>query len=609
MKLLTPLLFFTCFVFTQSGNAQNIVTVPTTTAVSCDGKAYIDDTLALSSWYWTDNAGNTIQNGSDTLNNLCTGTYILNFTTILLGTGADTFDIIQNPCSSFSVNIVYTIPAAGNLCDGDLQAEFLNGAAPFQFEIAPASDPLNPMIIILPNPDVMVAEVLCAETYLITVTDSNGCIVTTSAVIGDACAGFSLDITSVQNASAPNVCDGSISVNGIGGTPAYTYQWSNGVTTPSLTNLCAGSYSVMVTDAMGCWDSIAIPISDPCSNFMVYLSGTANTDPVNCNGTVTSAVYGGSGPYVYSWSNGVTTNSLSSVCSGIYSITVTDMNGCMVTANFSITDSIPGAAQITADLFPFDETSSGACDGAAVVNNVIGGMPPYTYLHSDGQTTSTATNLCAGIYDVVITDNAGNSTTLPYVIADPGNIIFNLPYPDSTIIDSLFNNAVANCDIDYNTVNAAYIYNASLAGFDSVTVTWIVTDSIGVNYITETYYFGGGNGVYSLSLSVYCPLKSVARYLKVYDQLYLSEELSIEESALNNLIVYPNPFNESITIQFEEPGDYALELVDLTGRSILTHHVSAQNVATINGLTHLAKGEYILRIHSATESVILKMIK
>ena len=214
-------------------------------------------------------------------------------------------------------------------------------------------------------------------------------------------------------------------------------------------------------------------------------------------------------------------------CAGIYSLTVTDANGCTVTSSFTITDSLSAAGSITADLFPFDETTSGACDGVSVIDNVIGGIPPYSYLHSNGAQSATATDLCAGIYDVTITDATGTTVTLTYVIADPGNIIFNLPYPDSTIVDSLFNNAVANCDIDYNSVNAAYIYNASLAGFDSVTVTWVVYDSSGVNYITETYYFGGGNGVYSLSLSVYCPQKSVEQYLKVYDQLYISDELGL----------------------------------------------------------------------------------
>lgn len=607
MKLLAPLFILICVLFKQSVYAQTVVTIPTSTAVSCDGIAYIDSSQSFTSWYWTDNAGNTIQNGLDTLYNLCEGTYILNYTD-LSGPGADTFDIIENPCSSFSVVFIASTQSTGNTCNGELTLEVLNGTAPYTCEVALLSDPMNPMILILAASNSTFTS-LCPDSYVATVTDANGCTGSFNFNITDACAGFLIDITALQNATAPNVCDGSVSISVTGGTPGYTYLWSNGFTTPSATNLCSGNYDLFVTDAIGCQATTSFSISDPCSNLMVYLSGTANTDTANCNGLIASAVYGGSAPYYYLWDTGANADSLFYTCAGIYSLTITDANGCTVTSSYTITDSLSAAGSITADLSTFDETFSGACDGSVTVDNITGGVQPYSYLHSNGVQSSVATNLCAGIYDVIITDATGASITLSYVIADPGNIIFNLPYPDSTIVDSLFNNAVANCDIDYNSVNAAYIYNASLAGFDSVTVTWVVYDSSGVNYITETYYFGGGNGVYSLSLSVYCPQKSVEQYLKVYDQLYISDELGLTESALNNLSVFPNPFSESVSIQFEKTGDYEIELLDLTGRNILSHKVMTQNTFILNGLNTLAKGEYLLYIHSGSESVVRKLVK
>ncbi len=607
MKLLTPFLILACMVLAQRANTQTVVTIPTSTAAACNGVAYIDSSQSLTSWYWTDNSGNTIQNGLDTLYNLCEGTYILNYTD-LSGPGADTFDIIENPCSSFSVVFIASTQSTGNTCNGELTLEVLNGTAPYTCEVALLSDPLNPMILILAGPNSTITS-LCPDSYTATVTDANGCTGSFNFNVSDACVGFSVDITNVQNATAPNVCDGSISVAVSGGTPSYTYLWSNGVTTPSASNLCSGTYSLYVTDAIGCQESVTLSISNPCSNLMVYLSGMANTDTANCNGLITSAVYGGSAPYYYLWDTGSNDDSLIYACAGTHSLTVTDANGCNATSSFTITDSLAAAGSITANLFTFDETFSGACDGSVTIDNITGGVQPFTYLHSNGAQSSVATNLCAGIYDVTITDATGTSTTLTYVIADPGNVIFNLPYPDSTIVDSLFNNAVANCDIDYTSVNAAYIYNASLAGFDSVTVTWVVYDSSGVNYITETYYFDGGNGVYSLSLSVYCPQKSVEQYLKVYDQLYISDELGLTESSLNNLSVFPNPFSESMTIQFEKPGNYLIELIDLTGRPILTQNVSGQSTVMIDGLTKLAKGEYLLRIQSGNEAVIHKVVK
>jgi hypothetical protein len=607
MKLLAPLFILICVLFKQSVNAQTVVTIPTSTAVSCDGIAYIDSSQSFTSWYWTDNAGNTIQNGLDTLYNLCEGTFILNYTD-LSGPGADTFNIIENPCSFFSVNLIASTPSIGNQCNGELTFDVLNGTALYICEVALLNDPLNPIVLVLAAPN-MAITALCSESYLVTVTDANGCTGSFITSISDTCTGFAIDIIDVQNETAQNACDGSITIGVSGGTPAYNYTWSNGVTTQSTNSLCSGTYELYVTDAIGCQATTSVSISDPCSNLMAYLSGTANTDTANCNGLIASAVYGGNGPYVYSWNNGATTDSLFNLCSGTYYLTVVDINGCSATAGFAITDSISGIAPLTVELFVFDETFSGACDGAASVI-VSGGVQPYYFLHSNGVPASVAAFLCPGIYNITITDFVGDSITLPYVIAGAENIIFNLPYPDSTIVDSLYDNlAIENCDIDYNSVNAAYIYNASLAGFDSVTVTWVVYDSSGVNYITETYYFGGGNGVYSLSLSVYCPQKSVEQYLKVYDQLYISDELGLTESALNNLSVFPNPFSESVSIQFEKTGDYEIELLDLTGRNILSHKVMAQNTFILNGLNTLAKGEYLLYIQSGSESVVRKLVK
>ena len=112
MKLLTPLFILVWVLFAQSANAQTVNTIPASTTSSCDGIAFIDDSQSLTSWYWTDNSGNTIQNGLDTLYNLCIGTYILNYTNFM-GPGADTFNIIENPCASFFVNVVSTFPSTG----------------------------------------------------------------------------------------------------------------------------------------------------------------------------------------------------------------------------------------------------------------------------------------------------------------------------------------------------------------------------------------------------------------------------------------------------------------------------------------------------------------
>jgi hypothetical protein len=756
IKSLISLLFL-CVVFTQTVNGQNVATQPTTTPASCDGSAYINDTLTYISWSWTDSQNNLIQQDSLHVTDLCTGNYLFNYVTAS-GSGSIPFVITYNICyNSTLAASVSGVQSTQIPCNGSVTASVSGGVSPYSYQWNTSNGNYT-NVTSLSNQ--------CEGTFQFVVTDANGCTAFAYAQITDVCSPFEVTLSST-NVTVNGQCDGALSLSSANGQAPYTYLWSTNATTQSITNLCIGYYSLLVTDANGCVDTVSETILSPCNFMNSGASVTQNTGLNNCNGSAFISTNGGSSPFTYTWSNGATGISEINLCTGNYTVIVSDASGCTNTVYFSVSDSsvnncyfdlllqptslISGdtcmgsitiantsngqapfvyawsngastpsidnlcagwygltildangcigvdttfiadssetspcigfganvtttfvtdpatcdgtalasvygeyapfnvvwsnaetTAQIenlcigdywvtvsdaigctvvydvsistynqplSAELTVYDETVSGACDGAASLI-VSGGVAPYSYLHSNGLTTASVTNLCSGIYDAIVTDSNGDTIFVSYIIADPGNVIFNLPFPDSTIVDSLYNNlAIENCDIDYNTVSAAYIYNASLAGFDSVTVTWAIYDSSGVNYITETYYFGGGNGVYSLELSVYCPQKSVEQYLKVYDQLYISDELGITESAFNHLIVSPNPFSESVFIQFEKHGGYSIELLDVTGRKLLSHFISAQSATQLNGLNALAQGEYLLYIHNGSESVVRKIVK
>ena len=675
MKQLTVFLSFIAYFFLQSTvSAQVVGTIDESNPGACNGQAGITNPNSLISWSWATSSNVTIQTGGDSLSNLCQGTYILNYTNFL-GTQADTFSIGLSSCYGFSASVITTPSTSFNPCNGTLDVVVNGGTAPYTYNwYMPSYGNFVSTTTFFDS--------LCGMWLSLNVTDANGCYFSTTATVDDPCSSF-YTTTSTTNATIGN-CDGTATINPIGGTAPYSYSWNNGATTASISNLCPGYYGVEVTDANGCTDSNYLQVVDLCSGLYVVAAGTANTDSVNCTGTVYVNVQGGAtpfsynwsnasttvfqdslcnglysvvvtdangctassqfqitdsvvgsctffvsfdvvpvsnpvlcdgniyttpyglAPYTYQWSNGSTSNNLTNVCAGQYAVTITDANGCVGYGNVVVSDTLPnGPSQLSGWIYTTDETISGACDGTATIY-VSGGTPSYSF---NGSTSNYLESLCAGDYEILVTDSFGDSLYLSFLIADPGNIIYNYPYADSTILDSLFSGLVDNCEIDYNSINAAYIYNASLAGFDSVTVTWAIFDTNGVNYITETYYFGGGNGVYSLSLSVYCPQKSTGQYLKVFDQLYISDELGLVENVSNGFTAFPNPIGETLSIQFDQLGDYSVHLVDLMGRSIFQTEIQSQQQIQINGLNDLSKGEYLLYITNETGVTVQKLIK
>ncbi|RMG99256.1 MAG: hypothetical protein D6706_05780, partial [Chloroflexi bacterium] len=237
-------------------------------------------------------------------------------------------------------------------------------------------------------------------TYTVTVTDANGCTVSIFETLIDP-QPLTL-LTNVQNVSCRNSSDGSIDLVVFGGVPPYTYQWSLGQTTQDITNIPAGIYTVTVTDNRNCVQTISDTVTQPPA-----LGGNIISGNVTCyggnDGFVEINPTGGTPPYSYLWSSGHTTEDITGLVAGTYSVTVTDANGCTVSASKTVQQ--PPQLQISATIL--DET----CDAGngSIQVTVTGGVVPYTYTWSNGATTPTLVNLIAGIYLLTVTD-ANNCT-------------------------------------------------------------------------------------------------------------------------------------------------------------------------------------------------------
>lgn len=461
---------------------------------------------------------------------------------------------------------------------------------------------------------------LCAGTYILNYTDSTGSNSYTFTVGTDStgsCSSLMATISSV-NTTADSLCDGSASVTVTGGTPAYSFMWSDSSTTSQLTNLCSGTYVVTVTDANGCSITAttfvgADSTANPCNGFYASTSSVDISADSLCDGSASVTVTGGTPAYTYAWNNGGNAPQIVNLCAGNYTVTITDGSGCSTTATaYVFTDSSTANTNpILGYVQTVDESASGTCDGTADVT-AIGGTPPYVYTHSNGATTALATNLCAGPHTVVITDAMGDSTVITYLVSTPGNTVNNPTYQDSTINDTIISEVIENCTINYSSVDSVQIDSYNFFDANTVTVVWAVYYPGNTVYITETYNLTGGNGVYSLELSLICPEKATGQFLKATDQIYyhsgmVNTGITENEDPLN-ISVYPNPFTTNVTVEIEKTGTYAVRLYDIRGKLILQENHVATNQIQLN-LNNLSQGQYILTIQNETHLVTKKLVK
>ena len=263
-------------------------------------------------------------------------------------------DFIQ--CSSAFTYTTANTPDVCNTCNGTATVNVQGGVGPFTYQWLPSGG------------NGPTATGLCAGTYSVLVTDVVSCGIPDTAVI-TVQAQNSVSTTSTQtDASCNGDCNGTLSITALG-TPPFTYAWTPNVSaTNSATGLCAGAYTVAVTDSSGCSSTLNFTITQPTA-LTLALAGT-NTI---CNGdtsVITATPGGGTGPYTVTWDNSLPaglTQSVWPTTTTTYNATLTDLNGCSTTQAFTVNVSPAPQVSFTAspgDCAPatvtFTNTSTGA---------------------------------------------------------------------------------------------------------------------------------------------------------------------------------------------------------------------------------------------------------
>lgn len=266
------------------------------------------------------------------------------------------------------------------------------------------------------------------SSYNILIRDDKHCISETYPVTLPDILSANVSVTSNYNGediSCNGLSDGSASTTTSGGGAPYAYMWSDGQTTATASGLAAGSYSVVITDTNGCTTSSNVTLVDPVVlSSLSSVTSNYNGEDVSCygaaDGEASASASGGVAPYGYLWNNGETTAAISGLSAGVYDATITDANGCISSTSVTLSEPVQmsSSTSITSDYNGEEISCYGSADGEAQIT-ANGGITPYTYLWSDGQTTATASSLIAGSYSVTVTDANGCTTNNTIVLNDP----------------------------------------------------------------------------------------------------------------------------------------------------------------------------------------------
>lgn len=358
-------------------------------------------------------------NDQPSVDGLCPGEVTVTVTDAFGCTLTASATVGQTPTPVLDISA--TPETGSGAADGTATVTVSNGTAPYNYTWSNGVQQTDS------NLNYSTISGLSPGLYSVTVEDDNGCAVTAEVQVGTSCNDFLAAITP-NNISCFGGADGSALANPQNGTSPFTYEWSNGATTASINDLTAGAYTVTITDANGCTASQSVSLDQPAA-LELAISSTDET-ALNANdGTATATASGGTPGYSYLWSNGASTAAISELAPGTYSLTATDNAGCEATASVTIQPfACPG---IAATISATNITCHGQNDGTAAVQ-VTGGVAPFAYLWSNGQSTQAVNNLSKGTISVTVTDDTGCATTLSATVDEPPALTLTISHTNET---------------------------------------------------------------------------------------------------------------------------------------------------------------------------------
>ena len=383
--------------------------------VSCYGgtDGWIDLTVLGGSptydYVW-ENASNVVVGTSQDLVNIPSGIYDV-LVTDINGCTETVVQEISQPLSPITVteNVVHVKCYGDNT--GEIDLDVVGGTPPYDYNwtTGQTTDHITGLI---------------AMTYNYIVVDSKLCVSANSVVVTQPAQ--PLTVTSViTDVNCFGESNGTIDLTVSGGTTPYVYEWENSSyllsnTNQDLINYPADNYTYTVTDENDCVETATLVINQPA---------LMESDIVGVNilchgqntGSVDLSVTGGVLPYTYLWNNGPISQDQSSLYAGFYEVQIWDDHNCLLVDNIILTEPLDSLSFS----FEVEDVRCNAGEDGSIDLSIEGGTSPYFYDWSSGGTLPTATNLTAGFFTFLVTDNNGCTLSDSIYVDEPDALVLN----------------------------------------------------------------------------------------------------------------------------------------------------------------------------------------
>lgn len=478
-------------------------------------------------------------------------------------------------------------------------------------------------------------------SYTVIGTDINGCVNSASLFVTVSPAIFLTD--NVTNVSCNGGTDGTINISPTGGQAPYTYLWSTiGATTPFVSGITAGNYTVTVTDANGCTNMLNSTVTEPTPIFINFTTVT-NASCFGANdGFINTVPNGGTPPYYYNWSTGATTQNINGLDSGTYNLTVTDANGCtafdMATINEPLPNSIingtiyyqtvpvtAGIAELIRqdgalpeDMTVVDITAINPVDGVFRFDEVEAGnyiikVLGDTSIYNCAATYSVSTTQWQLAQDYAITSSCNDSLYLDIDLIElpnnsgPGTINGRLVTSGGSLLKAP-GDPIPDIDITVEQSPGGGIMSATTTDIDGYFTinnlplgTYLIkADMLGYGMDTlQTITFNGTDNSYNVTL---CSDDTI-NMVDMCNMTITSVKNVITTGLLN---IYPNPASNEVTIRYNGNTAIKIEVTDITGKNVLTDTMN-NNIKTLD-ISNFNQGVYFIQLSNQETNYIHKLI-
>ena len=321
-----------------------------------------------------------------------------------------------------------------------------------------------------------------------------------------------------------NACDGQITIDTIeNAVMPIKYMWSNGDTTSLINELCAGEYTVTITDKNGKTITKTIVLTQP-EELLLNIDHTDETANNANDGFISFNPSGGTAPYKIYWNNQIVSGTISNLSPGQFFFKLIDANDCSVTDSVVIEKFICTELVINSKIT--DASCFGYCDGSISILSIDNSTMPVHYNWDNGDSTSVLSDLCAKDYSIEITDGKNCTVSQSFSITQPDDILITI---DST--KDIFTNQSGYIAISSNNTG-------------NYTFSWVGPDGFSVD--SEDIFNLNTAGCYTLSIQ-----DTVTMCSKEFE-ICITDKTATNNLEIGEIYLYPNPAREYIFVDFSE---------------------------------------------------------